>query len=263
MITVARKKLAFDPFITFYGEDGRHDYVGQDGRQYTPVSTVLSTFTRKFDGQRISSSMSGGNIHVQNQLLKKWDDKRDMAASYGTQVHNALELYFKTGKVLPGFESIIEDIKGIISPYERVYPEFQFYSVDHCVSGTSDLPFVRKSLKVMGQMCDQLDIGDYKTNTAHGIRYMSSYWKEDMWKHKGYLLGPLSHLEDCEYNKYAMQLSIYAYMAEMTYHVVIGRLFLLYIGLNWQVQHIPVPYLKYEAKAVLDAYANLKKLKLS
>lgn len=255
-----RKRIGFDPFITFIEDDNRHDYFGADGIKYTSVSEVLKTYSKKFESAKISSIMCKGNTEDQAELLGKWDHKRNYASSYGKLVHSPLELHFKTGQVQEGFEEIIEDVKGIMRPYERVYPEFQFYSREHKVCGTSDLPFVRRTLRIDSVVYDQLDIGDYKTNAAHGIRYSGTYWKEGLYKHKGYLLGPLSHLEDCEYNKYAMQLSLYARMAEMEYLVKIGRLFLAYIALNGHVQHIPVPYMKYEADAVLDHFSNLQKI---
>ena len=48
------------------------------------------------------------------------------------------------------------------------------------------------------------DINDYKTNKV--INFYSQYAKK--------LLPPMDHLDDCQYNIYALQLSIYAYFYE-------------------------------------------------
>jgi hypothetical protein len=253
-----RQRIGFDPFITF--KEDTHQYFGQDGFQYTPVSNVLRTFKESFDSAKVSLAMSGGDINAQQELLEQWNDKREIASRYGNLIHKPMENFFRIGEIEPGFESIIDDVSSIMQPYDKVFPEFQFYSKFHKICGTSDIPFTRRTRRIEGTTYDILDIGDYKTNASNGIRYSSSYWKDGKWKHGNYMLGPLSHLEDCEYNVDAMQLSLYARMAEMEYLVIIGRLFILYIGLNGRVEHIPVPYLRYEADAVLNAYASLKKI---
>jgi hypothetical protein len=252
-----RKKLAFDPYITFYPDT--HQYFDPDNREYTPVSKVLKTFVKPFNGKSVSGAMTSSK-EEQDKLLAKWDYKRESASIYGTRIHEPLEDYYRTGVIKPGFEYIIDQIDAMIRPYDKVFPEFKFYSKQHLICGTADIPFTRRKVRVGDQTIDVLDIGDYKTNIANGIRYSSTYWKEGLWKHNGYLLGPLQYLEDCEYNKYCMQLSLYARMAEMEYQVIIGRLFIIYIGLNERVEYIPVPYLRYEADAVLSTYSGLKKL---
>ena len=256
---VLKRKIGFDPFITFH--EIPHTYNDPDGVEYTPVSTVLHTFCRPFNSASVSYGMTGGDSRAQEELLRQWEHKKNYAADYGTRVHKILEDYFKTGQCPDQYREIVEDIVSYMRPYERVLPEMQFYSVKHKVAGTSDLPFVRRSFKgENGRMVEQLDIGDYKTNTAHGIRTSGTYWSGNKYKHKEYMLGPWSHLEETEYNKYALQLSMYGYMAELVYNVKIGRLFLLNIQLNGRVKPIPIPYMRYEAEIGLDAYSKLQKI---
>ncbi len=111
------------------------------------------------------------------------------------------------------------------------------YSSLYRLAGTTDKPCFRtisnKSI---------LDIFDYKTDEE--IKYKSDY--------SDYMLGPLSHLENCNFNKHAMQLSEYALMAEEQ-GFKIGRLGIIHISklaMDKPVL-IPVNYMKAEAQAII------------
>ena len=75
----------------------------------------------------------------------------------------------------------------------------------------------------------------------------------------------MDHLEECNYNTYATQLSGYAYMAEKTYGVKIGKLFIVWIRYNEKDDKldytmIPVPYMKIEIEALFNHFVKLKKI---
>jgi len=109
-----------------------------------------------------------------------------------------------------------------------------------------------------------MDFYDYKTNLSQGIRYDSIGWNKNPIKHYNrFMFSPLNHLEDCNYNKYAMQLSSYAYMAEITYGVKVGKLFIIFIwldGTKYKYKFIPVPYMRMEAAAIFQDSLTLKEL---
>lgn len=68
---------------------------------------------------------------------------------------------------------------------------------------------------------------------------------------------PLEHLDDCKYNKYALQLSLYMYLLwENNKYKKVGKLYIRHIRLNdndkllWD-KMIEVPYMRNEVKAIL------------
>ena len=91
----------------------------------------------------------------------------------------------------------------------------------------------------------QVNIFDFKTNKE--IEFTSKYNKR--------LFHPISHLEDCNYNKYALQLSFYAYLSELNAERI-GRLALLWINDNDEIITYPVPYMKETIKAIIDHLKN-------
>ena len=77
------------------------------------------------------------------------------------------------------------------------------------------------------------------------------------------MLDPVSHLEDCNQINYVIQLSIYAVLLlSMFPKHKIGKLTITFIKekvlnspkFGFEIKRIPVPFMKYEAIAILDAY---------
>ena len=79
-------------------------------------------------------------------------------------------------------------------------------------------------------------------------------------KYNEYLLEPLDHLMNCEYNVYALQVSIYAYMFELLTGKSCQSLRIFYLrdstGKYWQEYN--VPYMKLEVERLLNHYITYK-----
>lgn len=224
-----------------------HKYYDKDGNEYLSVSKFISQFTPQFDKERISASYAAKNNLSQKEVLDLWDAKAKAAIDHGNQIHNALERYEKTTVILPEdlhLKPMILSVASEYSHYHRIYQEQCIFDKDHLIAGTSD-----KILQVTSSNKSVFDIDDYKTNLSKGIQFYSEYNK--------YLLGPLSHLQDCNYNKYSIQLSIYAYMLEKTYGVRIRSLGIRFIPPHNILAHhrIPVPYMKAEVEAMFQQRA--------
>ena len=69
------------------------------------------------------------------------------------------------------------------------------YNVEDNIAGTADLVYEKEK---------SFMLGDFKTNKR--FNFHSSF--------NEYMIGPLSHLTVCEFNTYALQLSLYAYLYE-------------------------------------------------
>ena len=65
----------------------------------------------------------------------------------------------------------------------------------------------------------------------------------------------MDHLDDCQYNIYSLQLSVYAYFYEQESKRKCRSLNLLYFDRNSKTfMKYPVPYMKMEAIAILENY---------
>jgi hypothetical protein len=129
------------------------------------------------------------------------------------------------------------------------------------IAGTIDTGGFRKTKTRI------LDIEDNKTNLEKGITFDSISRKEGKIKHENrFFLEPVSHLELCNYNRYVLQLSIYAYLFEQFFSCQIGRLAIRWLSCSPATEengivflsssYIPVPYMRSEAVRLLIEHSQ-------
>jgi len=180
----------------------------------------------------------------QEEILAEWKRINDEANAYGTEIHEIMERYLLANKI---YFPKNDYEKGLITQFQEIdpmvtgtiYPETILFSEKHKLAGTAD---------IIEDCGDYFNVWDWKTNK--NFRFMSDYGH--------WLNPPVSHLSDCQYNVYALQLSIYAYLYQLETKKKVGRLGIFYLNpeLN-KFQLIPLPYMGLEAKKVLDYWYEL------
>lgn len=187
--------------------------------KFTSATTFIGKFFETFNAPKIASKLVRTHPKYQDmtvsELLKQWNQ----TATHGTKVHNEVENYI-LGKL--DYDEITEDkavhaINWIESTFDRdrhiLYPEVKLYSKDLQLSGTVDLLAYDKEK-------DLYLIGDWKTNkkitkTAYGG--------------KTGIHPATFKVEDCKFNKYALQMSLYRYILETEYNVPVKRQILIHL----------------------------------
>jgi len=253
-------------------DDATHVYTRiSDGRVFDSVSVVYGNYVDKFDGEAISGAMaikemkvSGGNFQdIKSRIQGDWDKIMVSSQEYGTGLHLQLE---NKGKMLGGYSDGISELYDSIINFlgggKRWFHEVILHSEEHGIAGMTDICRIRyeKSKEVV------FDIFDYKTNNRNGIEFSSSKLKDgDIRHYNKWMKEPVAHLEDCNYNIYAMKLSTYGYMAELTYGVKIGMLGLFFLREVSEGKYVsdyyPIPYMKNDVKSLMNDYLS-KKIRL-
>lgn len=238
-------------------EEKKHQYFNDStGDELTSVSRVIQSVSVPFDREGISRIMAKGDPEKQKEILAEWDAKKDSSIDRGNWIHDALEKYAIDGSIEPELKHVAKQVRPILKEAYRFFPEALIYSMHYRAAGQSDLVVQRQRSEK-----SVFDFYDYKTNESKGIEFDSVSRKKDPVNHYNrFLLPPLDHLEDCNYNKYALQLSIYAFMAQTTYGIKVGKLKILFIDNDLVLHQLPVPFLKMEAKALLEHHRNLKSI---
>lgn len=266
-MAIVRQELTFDNLIEFRSKT--HQYFTRNtGEEYKPVTSGLKCIKEPFDADGIAFAMAKAefgwdcnDINLiqkrKEELKKEWTDKAEEAATYGTAIHGVYEGYRKDGVYDEKYGKMIYKINEIISGAYHVFSERIYYSQKYKIAGTCDLSVLRQKMKF-----PVMDFYDFKTNISRGILYDSIKRKADgsLKHYNRYLLHPVDYIEDCNYNLYALQLSIYALMAQVTYNIKVGRLAILFINKDFDVEYIPVPYMKMEAELVLDYVSKVKSI---
>jgi len=200
--------------IIFNADNHSYTSVADDSIDWVSVTTLVSHFKKPFDAKKISEKVSKNKrskwYGIEPKTIQAiWDAEADRAVTLGTFYHNQREADIcslasmeREGTTIPVFiPSTLLDGKKISLTQKLepgVYPEHMVYLKSVGICGQSDLVEV-----VNGKV----NIIDYKTNKE--IKKESYVdWEGKSEK----LQEPVSGLDDCNFNHYALQLSIYMYI---------------------------------------------------
>ncbi len=242
--------MSIQNYVSLRASD--HRYFDLDDREYSSVSKVLNGIEEKVDWEAIAGNCAGKGKYKgmsKAEVLAAWDANKNVAANHGTRNHNALERYSKEFNILPedmDLEPMIKSIAATYVDYYQVHDEACLYSEKYGVAGTAD------KILIVAKGSRFVDIEDFKTNLNKGIVFNNSSNK--------YFLDPVSHLQNCNFNRYALQLSIYGLMYENLTGNRVRNLWIRFIPADNPLDHyrIMIPYMKYDAEAILakHAYGN-------
>jgi hypothetical protein len=257
-----------------------HSYKSVDAEQdiiWYSVTTVVSSLKKPFDAKKTAAKVSkkegskwfGINPEIIQQI---WSNEAKRATDLGTWYHNQREddlcsfaSIEREGSTVPVFKPLpLKD--GIkYAPSQKleagVYPEHMVYLKSAGICGQSDLVEVVNS---------RVNIIDYKTNKEIKMESFRN-WEGISEK----MLHPVSHLDDCHFNHYALQLSIYMYIIlKHNPKLLPGNIYIHHVTFetdgkdDWgypiskrdengdpvvkEVDPIPVPYLYDEVIAVIN-----------
>lgn len=202
-----------------FKEDGHiyqslNEHLEKDNIIWTSVTSFISKFKSKFDAEKqAKKSCKNKNSKwyglTSKEIIEIWNNESERAIELGNWYHNQREsdlLDFNTiereGIEVPIVRPI-KDFNGVkIAPNQKlepgVYPEHFAYLKSSCICGQADFVEV-----VHGKV----NITDYKTNKEIKEKGFTN-WEGITSK----MYKPLSHLDDCNFNHYNIQLSLYMYI---------------------------------------------------
>jgi len=190
-----------------------HKYRSEDDIDWLSVTSLISQFKQPFDADKIATKSAKSKKSkwygmTPEDIKAAWKAEALRATTLGTWYHNCresdicgLEDMERHGSTVPVFKPIeIEGIKH--SPEQKikegVYPEHMVYLKSAGICGQSDLVEVIDGV---------VHITDYKTNKEIKVEGYTN-WEGVTQK----MAQPVSHLDDCHLNHYALQLSMYLFI---------------------------------------------------
>ena len=231
--------------IRFYEED--HRYVNwETNEQYLSVTQLLHHYQQEFDSDFQSKKVAKREGKTQEEILAMWKDKSDTATDYGHEIHSFFErMFLSPGRITIPSNDLEQQLLQAYHKTKQldlsgdVTPEQLVYNHEYKLAGQSDI------FHFPGN--NMFDVGDWKTNEK--FKYYDPF--------KNYLKEPVEHLSQCDFNTYALQLSIYAYFYEIMSGMKCRKLFILYYWRDHNIfQVIPLNYLKNDVKLLLEHYKN-------
>lgn len=249
------QETIFPSKVKLREEDHRYFHI-ETGEEYTSFSKLKGRFEKQFNAdymapktaRKIAREDTSGKVYSQKDIdlltekvKSEWTATAKRSTDHGTAMHLAIEEFYKTGIYHPVYEPWIRKVTYFLKDYPVTYDEVVCYDEECKVAGTADKPCARTKGKK-----SIIDIYDYKTNLEKGIQFSSKY--------NDFMLPPFSHIEQCNYNGYSIQLSTYARMLEK-WGFTIGRLAIIFLdGVNPDYSKIiPCNYLRNEADMLLNS----------
>jgi len=261
--------------ITFKAADHIYESVGDNKIDWLSVTSLVGLFKQPFDQEGIAQKCSINKNSkwygmTPEEIIEVWQGETNRALKLGSWYHDQREAELlmcqtieRNGMELPIINIIEQD--GIkFSPDQTmvpgIYPEHFVYLKSAAICGQAD------RVEVLQQA---IDLFDYKTNKEIKTKGFTN-WKGETTM----MLGPCKHLEDCNFNHYALQLSVYMYvMLKHNYNLVPGKMEIHHITFEKDTEDehgypivavddmgdpivksvvpYPVPYLKKEVQAML------------
>lgn len=192
-----------------------HKYTSKNDRlntRWISATSFIGLFKPKFDAVQVSIACSKKKSSKwyglsPEKIREIWKGETKRSTDTGSLFHNRKEEELVSQDVI-----VYEDITLPVIPpvYEEevkisrdqvlepgVYPEHIIYLKSAGICGQADKVTVYDNL---------VDISDYKTNKKIEDAYVNGRGESEK------MLGPCSHLDHCELNHYALQLSLYMYM---------------------------------------------------
>jgi hypothetical protein len=194
----------------------KHEYISLDNPdlKWTSVTSFISKFKQPFDADTIARKVCKSKkskwygMSVED-ILKAWKAESDRATTLGTWYHNqreadlcSLSTINREGMDVSIFSPLLDNDGSKTAPDQKltegIYPEHMVFLKSVGLCGQSDyVEVVNKKVNII----------DYKTNKEIKKESFKSF---DGRSQK--MSAPVSHLDDCNFNHYALQLSLYMYM---------------------------------------------------
>ena len=182
--------------------DKYHSYYFKDDpyKKLVSATTLIKKFFPKFDMEEVSKRYAEKHGIDQDIVKAKWKAEGEYASDLGDMCHNFVDSLIKSVE-LPKpktkieqlyFNTIKDTLKILVQDAVDVETEIPIASVQHMVAGTIDL-IMKKHNKIY--------IYDWKTNKE--IK-MNNKWQSGF--------QCCSHLDDCNFNHYSLQLNLYKYI---------------------------------------------------
>ncbi len=223
--------------MVVFNED-KHTYQNPETKEfYTSVSSLLSKYKEPFDKDFHASKKALKEGVTKEEMLKRWDDITKKACDKGTNIHSIIESYIKDKQIID--EEIVYAFEQVFDPsdFKRVLSEEIVYDDNYKIAGTSDI--------ICDVNDDCFDVYDVKTNKK--FLFQNNYGK--------YLKYPLNNLQQCQYNDYSLQLSLYAFLYSGLTNKKVRKICIFYYDGTKFVSY-PTPYLFWEVLMLVNHFTN-------
>jgi hypothetical protein len=203
-------------------------------QEYTSATTFISKFKKKFDADFHAKRVAEKEGVTPEEIKERWKKINSESKVRGSNIHSAIDDYNKTGDIDTEYKEVIESLESL-KLYDRKNSKCEelVYNHNYKLAGTADC---------IEDCGSTFNVYDFKTNKKFNL--YSQY--------KSFFLDPISHLSECEYNTYSLQLSLYAFMYQSMTGKNVGKLGILHLDADNKFTVFYSPYLLSDINKMLN-----------
>ena len=223
-------------------EKVNHEYTLQSnpGMSFYPCSDLVSDQFRPFEAEKIArflvyKTRKYANYTVES-LLAEWNAARDE----GSRVHDELDNYIKyssavtASKAVPGKEWMDNTASDF---GDTIYSEVIVYSEELKLAGTIDM-------LIHNSATNECFLFDWKTSK-----------KMDRSSSKKGITSACYDLDDCRFDKYSLQVNLYAYLLEKYHGIKIAGSYLIHLS-SYDADTLQASNLKSNVVEMIQEYSR-------
>jgi len=229
-----RNKGPRDERLTF--DEGLHQYWIDKNPNTIAVSTLIHRMFPDFDEEYWAAKKAPQLGMTKEAVLQMWHANGEESRQLGTKLHADIETHFERG--IQGLTKEFQQFLAFMKEHEGLKPyrtEWRIFDEYYMTAGTADL--------VVRNATGGFDLYDWKR---------SKEIKTDGWGKVGF--GPLSHIADCNYMHYSLQLNFYRWILKANYNVTIDAMYLVVMHPNLNTyKKISVQNMEQEIDALLES----------
>jgi hypothetical protein len=249
--------------ILFFEKDHKYTISGEPAKM--SVSQLIKKYEKPFDSEKAASFVAQRDGFTVEEILNQWEFAKDYSCHKGSEFHKYVENYFNRKKISLDRDSInlfFKNKKEFRSnnSVDLYYKElallirnfinfYNWWKQDHILI---------KSEFVVGDkesgICGSIDNLSYNFKTKELVMFDYKTNKEIKRKNprKETLLKELKHLQQCEYAKYSLQLSLYSTIIEKVTSFKVPKSYIVWVNGEENYELIECLDLKKESKIILD-----------
>jgi hypothetical protein len=255
------KKLKVFDRITFY--DDEHSYKIDDQLSAkVSVTGLVNTVKEPFDEEKWSKIKAKEFGFSPEEMKLVWKKNNQMATYQGSTLHNYIDNFYQNkvkpynrdlakatlGDVL--HDKMYENLKVLVKQFMNFYNDTKDYIIpiknEFVVGDLEDTRICGMlDMLVYNSETEKYEIFDFKTNKRFS---MVSKFKKN-------LQPPLQHLDECEFNIYSLQLSLYKIFIQKYAKIEIDKLKIVWFSVNNEnYKVIELDYLQNECLTLMAEY---------
>jgi len=205
---------------------------------YISATSFISKFKKKFDVDLHAKRVADKEGVTPEEIKERWKKINSDSKVRGSSIHSVIDDFNKTGKKDEDYLEILNSLEELnLYDRDKTKCEELVYNHNFKLAGTADC---------IEDQGSTFNVYDFKTNKKFNL--YSQY--------KSFFLDPISHLSDCEYNTYSLQLSLYAFMYQSMTGKNVGKLGIVYLDSNNKFNVFYSPYLFSDVKKMLNYGKN-------